>query len=151
MAESVCNVLFLYTGNSARSILAESIMRRDGADHFQTFSAGSQRRGDVNPLAIQTLERLHYPTDGLCSKSRDEFELSATPKMDFVFTICDSAAGETYAIWPRQPIRAHWGIADPSMDEGTDIEKLAAFAMLQHTLTLQHLGPSHGASTGASR
>lgn len=170
MTARVFNVLFLCTGNSARSILAESILRRDGADRFQAFSAGSQPKGEVNPLALQTLERMNYPTEGLRSKSWDEFELAGAPKMDFVFTVCDSAAGETCPIWPGQPIRAHWGIEYPSHVEGTSIEKLAAFATafrylknriiafaalpgdkLQHALTLQQIGQSEGASTGASR
>jgi arsenate reductase (thioredoxin) len=167
MTDRIFNVLFLCTGNSARSILAESILRHDGAGRFQAFSAGSQPKGEVNPLALRTLERVGYPTAGLRSKSWDEFELPAAPKMDFVFTVCDSAAGETCPIWPGQPMRAHWGIEDPSHVEGTAIEKLAAFATafrylknrivafaalpaekLQHSLTLQQIGRGEGASVG---
>jgi arsenate reductase (thioredoxin) len=122
------NVLFLCTGNSARSILAESILAKEGAGRFNAFSAGSHPKGAVNPLAIETLEKLGYPTVGLRSKSWDEFEKPGSPQMDFVFTVCDSAAGEVCPIWPGQPIRAHWGIEDPAAVEGTHIGKLTAFA-----------------------
>jgi arsenate reductase (thioredoxin) len=122
------NVLFLCTGNSARSILAESILAKDGADRFRAFSAGSQPKGEVNPLALETLKSLNYPTEGLRSKSWDEFEATGAPLMDFVITVCDNAAGEVCPIWPGHPIRAHWGIEDPAPVDGTHIDKLAAFA-----------------------
>lgn len=127
MADRVFNVLFLCTGNTARSILAESILRKDGAGRFNTFSAGSQPKGIVNPFALKVLTSLNYPTDNLRSKSWEEFAVSGAPEMDFVFTVCDNAAGESCPIWPGQPMTAHWGIEDPAAVEGTDIQKEAAF------------------------
>jgi protein-tyrosine-phosphatase len=127
MTEQIYNVLFLCTGNSARSVLAESILRKDGRGRFQAFSAGSQPKGEVNPFAIEVLESLDYPTDGLRSKSWQEFAVAGAPVMDFVFTVCDSAAGESCPVWPGQPMTAHWGIEDPASVEGTDIQKEAAF------------------------
>lgn len=127
MSERVYNVLFLCTGNSARSILAEAILRKDGRGRFRAFSAGSQPRGAVNPFAIRVLSKLDYPTDDLRSKSWEEFAAADAPAMDFVFTVCDNAAGETCPVWPGQPMSAHWGIGDPAEVEGTDIEKEAAF------------------------
>lgn len=127
MSERIYNVLFLCTGNSARSILAESILRKDGGRHFRAFSAGSQPKGAVNPLAIRVLESLDYPTDDLRSKSWEEFASPDAPVMDFVFTVCDNAAGESCPVWPGQPMTAHWGIEDPAEAAGTDIEKEAAF------------------------
>jgi arsenate reductase len=127
MSERNYNVLFLCTGNSARSILAESILRKDGRGHFRSFSAGSQPKGAVNPFAIKVLESLDYPTDDLRSKSWEEFARSTAPVMDFVFTVCDNAAGESCPVWPGQPMTAHWGIEDPAEVKGTDIEKEAAF------------------------
>jgi arsenate reductase len=121
------NVLFLCTGNSARSILAESILKKDGAGRFQAFSAGSQPKGAVNPFALTTLKALEYPADGFRSKSWEEFAQLGAPAMDFVFTVCDNAAGETCPTWPGQPMTAHWGIEDPAAVEGTDIEKERAF------------------------
>ena len=129
MAERVFNVLFLCTGNSARSILAESILRKDGAGRFRAFSAGSHPKGAVNPFALKVLESLDYPTDGLRSKSWEEFAAPGAPEMDFVFTVCDSAAGEACPVWPGQPMTAHWGIEDPAAVEGTDIQKEAAFVL----------------------
>jgi protein-tyrosine-phosphatase/N-acetylglutamate synthase-like GNAT family acetyltransferase len=123
------NVLFLCTGNTARSILAESILRKEGAGRFNAFSAGSQPKGQVNPFALKVLAALDYPTDGLRSKPWDEFASPGAPVMDFVFTVCDSAAGEMCPIWPGQPMTAHWGIEDPAAVEGSDIEKERAFSM----------------------
>lgn len=127
MPDHLYNVLFLCTGNSARSILAESILRKDGADRFRSFSAGSTPKGAVHPTALRTLETLDYPTEGMRSKSWLEFADSNAPVMDFVFTVCDNAAGEACPIWPGQPLTAHWGIEDPAEAEGTDLEKQAAF------------------------
>lgn len=127
MSDRVFNVLFLCTGNTARSILAESILRKLGADRFRAFSAGSQPKGQVNPFALKVLEANDCPVDGLRSKSWDEFAAAGAPVMDFVFTVCDNAAGEACPFWPGQPMTAHWGIEDPAAVEGTDIEKLAAF------------------------
>ena len=127
MSERIYNVLFLCIGNSARSILAESILRKDGRRHFRAFSAGSQPKGTVNPLAIKVLNSLDYPTDGLRSKSWEEFAAPDAPVMDFVFTVCDNAAGESCPVWPGQPLTAHWGIEDPAEIEGTAIQKEAAF------------------------
>lgn len=121
------NVLFLCTGNTARSILAEGILRQDGAGRFNAYSAGSQPKGMVNPFAIKTLAAFGYPVDGYRSKSWDEFAVAGGPKMDFVFTVCDNAAGEVCPIWPGQPITAHWGVEDPAAVEGSDIEKQTAF------------------------
>ena len=129
MSEHIYNVLFLCTGNSARSILAEAILNKDGAGRFHAFSAGSHPKGVVNPLAIKVLESNGYPTDGLRSKSWDEFGRSGAPVMDFVFTVCDNAAGEVCPAWPGQPMTAHWGIEDPAAVQGTDIQKEAAFDM----------------------
>ena len=133
MSERIYNVLFLCTGNSARSILAESILRKDGRPHFRAFSAGSQPKGAVNPFAIKVLKSLDFPIDDLRSKSWEEFASPDAPAMDFVFTVCDNAAGESCPVWPGQPMTAHWGIEDPAEVEGTDIQKEAAFvAALRH-------------------
>jgi len=121
------NVLFLCTGNSARSILAESILRKEGAGRFNAFSAGSHPKGTVNPFALKVLEGLNFPTDNLRSKSWEEFAASGAPVMDFVFTVCDNAAGEACPVWPGQPMTAHWGVEDPAAVEGTDIQKETAF------------------------
>ena len=129
MADRVFNVLFLCTGNSARSILAEGILRKDGAGRFNVFSAGSHPKGVVNPFALKVLESLNYPTDGMRSKSWEEFATPGAPEMDFVFTVCDNAAGEACPVWPGQPMTAHWGIEDPAAVEGTDIEKETAFVL----------------------
>ncbi|MEI5679511.1 MULTISPECIES: arsenate reductase ArsC [unclassified Mesorhizobium] len=128
MTDRIYNVLFLCTGNSARSILAESILRQEGAGRFNSFSAGSQPKGTVNPFALKVLEALDYPSDGFRSKAWDEFAAAGAPEMDFVFTVCDDAAGEACPVWPGQPMTAHWGIEDPSNVEGTDIEKERAFS-----------------------
>lgn len=123
----VFNVLFLCTGNSARSILAEGLMNHWGKGRFQAFSAGSQPKGAVHPLALETLARAHLPTDGYRSKSWDEFGQADAVPMDFIFTVCDSAAGETCPFWPGQPMTAHWGVPDPAAVEGSDDEKRRAF------------------------
>lgn len=127
MSDAIYNVLFLCTGNTARSVLAESILRKEGAGRFRAFSAGSQPKGTVNPFALKALASEGYPTDGLRSKSWDEFSGPDTPKMDFIFTVCDSAAGETCPFWPGNPMTAHWGIEDPAAVEGTDVDKERAF------------------------
>jgi arsenate reductase len=127
MSERVYNFLFLCTGNSARSILAEAILRKDGDGRFRAFSAGSLPKGAINPFALPLLRKLDYPTDDLRSKSWEEFAVADAPVMDFVFTVCDNAAGEACPIWPGQPMSAHWGIEDPAEVVGTDIEKEAAF------------------------
>ena len=127
MTDRIYNVLFLCTGNSARSILAESILRKDGQARYRSFSAGSQPKGQVNPFALKVLKSLNYPVDGMRSKSWQEFAAPDAPVMDFVFTVCDSAAGESCPVWPGQPMTAHWGIEDPLAVEGKDIEKEAAF------------------------
>ena len=127
MSDRVYNVLFLCTGNSARSVLAESILKKDGAGRFRAFSAGSQPKGLVNPFALKVLRGLDYPWQGFRSKSWLEFAQADAPKMDFVFTVCDSAAGEACPIWAGQPMTAHWGIEDPAAVEGSDLEKEAAF------------------------
>jgi arsenate reductase len=128
------NVLFLCTGNSARSIIAESILRQAGAGRFHAFSAGSHPAGRVNPFAIELLERNRLPTGGLRSKNWDEFARPGAPKLDFVFTVCDNAAGEVCPVWPGQPMTAHWSIPDPAAVEGTDDEKRKAFSEACHTL-----------------
>ena len=127
MAEKAYNVLFLCTGNSARSILAESIMNRHGKGQFRGFSAGSHPNGRVNPFAVALLRQLDFPTQGLRSKSWDEFAAPNSPHLDFVITVCDNAAGEVCPYWPGQPMTAHWGIPDPAAVEGTDVEKMTAF------------------------
>jgi len=121
------NVLFLCTGNSARSILAESILNHRARGRFRGFSAGSHPKGAVHPLAWTLLERMGLPTEGLRSKAWDEFSQPGAPPLDFVFTVCDNAAGEVCPIWPGQPMTAHWGQPDPAAVVGTDLEKVSAF------------------------
>jgi arsenate reductase (thioredoxin) len=127
VASPLYNVLFLCTGNSARSIMAEGILRKEGAGRFAAFSAGSHPKGAVNPLATRVLASFGYPSDGYRSKAWDEFAAPDAPKMDFVFTVCDSAAGEACPVWPGQPMTAHWGIEDPAAVEGNPVQKEAAF------------------------
>lgn len=122
------NVLFLCTGNSARSILAEAILNKDGAGRFRAWSAGSMPKRAVNPFALKTLAHFGYPTEGLRSKPWDEFAVPGAPALDFVLTVCDNAAGEACPVWPGQPMTAHWGIEDPAAVDGSDIQKQAAFA-----------------------
>ncbi|MBC7314541.1 MAG: arsenate reductase ArsC [Rhizobium sp.] len=128
MTQEHFNVLFLCTGNSARSILAESCLNREGRGRFTAYSAGSHPKGEVHPMAIDLLKRSNYDTSGLRSKSWDEFAVPGAPKMDFVFTVCDSAAAEACPVWPGQPMTAHWGVPDPAALEGTETEKALAFA-----------------------
>jgi arsenate reductase (thioredoxin) len=134
MPDRVYNVLFLCTGNSARSILAEAMLNKDGQGRFRSYSAGSQPKGEPHPLALQTLRESDYPVHGLRSKSWDEFAAPGAPVMDFVFTVCDNAAGETCPFWPGQPVTAHWGIEDPAAAEGSEIERKRAFVTAQRYL-----------------
>lgn len=129
MSDRVYNVMFLCTGNTARSIMAEAILRLDGLGHFRVFSAGSHPKGEVNLFALKVLESYDYPVDGLRSKSWDEFSGPDAPVMDFVFTVCDNAAAETCPVWPGHPMTAHWGIDDPAVVTGPDIEKEKAFVL----------------------
>ena len=127
MPDRVYNVLFLCTGNSARSILAEAILNRAGKGRFRGFSAGSQPKTQVNPHTLNLLRHLGYDTSALRSKSWHEFAVAGAPPLDFVFTVCDNAAGETCPFWPGQPMTAHWGIPDPAAAEGSEAEIAAAF------------------------
>lgn len=126
-AHKIYNVLFLCTGNSARSILAEALVNHWGEGRFHAFSAGSFPKGQVHPLALKLLEGMKLPVEGLRSKSWDEFAAPGSPPIDFVFTVCDNAAGEVCPIWPGKPMTAHWGIPDPAAAEGTELEKNFAF------------------------
>jgi arsenate reductase len=128
MADKPYNILFLCTGNSARSILAESVLNRLGNGRLRGFSAGSSPKGHVHPYALELLERQDYPTSHLRSKSWDEFAGPGTGPLDFVFTVCDNAAGEVCPIWPGQPMTAHWGLPDPAAAEGAEAERRLAFA-----------------------
>ncbi len=134
MAGPVFNVLFLCTGNSARSILAESLLNHFGKGRFRAFSAGSQPTGRVNSFARALLEKNHYLTGELRSKSWDEFAQPAAPQFDFVITVCDNAAGEVCPVWPGQPMTAHWGIPDPAAVEGSDDIKRHAFVEAMNQL-----------------
>jgi len=127
MPDGIYNVLFLCTGNSARSVLAEAILNKIGAGKFRAYSAGSQPKGRVNPNTLQLLQRLGYDTTGLWSKSWAVFAQPTAPNLDFVFTVCDDAAGEACPVWPGQPMTAHWGIPDPAAATGTDAGIAAAF------------------------
>ena len=127
MVHRVYNVLFLCTGNSARSILAECAMRRWGPPRFQAFSAGSQPKAAPHPATLETLRVFNYDTGDLRSKSWDEFATPAAPELDFVFTVCDNARGETCPLWPGQPMTAHWGIEDPAAFEGPEAQQLRLF------------------------
>ncbi len=127
MSEKIYNVLFICTHNSARSILAEALLNHFGGGRFKGYSAGSFPSGTVNPLALATLERLHVPVVDARSKNWEEFAVPGAPALDFVFTVCDNAAGEVCPVWPGQPMSAHWGVPDPSTFEGTEDEVDRAF------------------------
>jgi arsenate reductase len=129
------NVLFLCTGNSARSIMAEAILNRASQGKFNAYSAGSHPKGRVHPYALELLQRLHYDISGLRSKSWEEFTRPDAPKLDFVFTVCDAAAAEACPVWPSQPMTAHWGIPDPAETAGTEAEIRLAFADALRMLT----------------
>lgn len=126
MTDKIYNVLFICTGNSARSILAEGLMNHYGADRFKAYSAGSHPTGRVNPLARQALRKFGIEADEFRSKNWDEFSRDGSPELDFVFTVCDKAAGEVCPNWPGQPVTAHWGVADPAAVEGSDEQKQQA-------------------------
>ena len=128
MTDRKYNVLFLCTGNSARSIIAEAILAREGAGNFKAYSAGSQPIGKIHPYAADLLKKLNHDVSKLESKSWDRFAKPRAPKMDFVFTVCDSAAAETCPVWPGHPVTAHWGVPDPAAVEGTESEMRLAFA-----------------------
>jgi arsenate reductase len=127
MSNQTYNVLFLCTGNSARSILAESLVNYWGNGKFRGFSAGSFPKGQVHPLALDLLKRMGLPAEGFRSKSWDEFAAAGAPPLDFIFTVCDDAAGEVCPVWPGKPMAAHWGVADPAAVEGSESDKAIAF------------------------
>jgi protein-tyrosine-phosphatase len=134
MADRPYNVLFLCTGNSARSVLAESLLNHWGKGRFRGYSAGSFPKGQVHPISIALLKQLNLPTEGLRSKSWSEFAALGAPALDFVFTVCDNAAGEVCPVWPGKPMTAHWGVEDPAAVEGTDADKWAAFRQVLREL-----------------
>jgi arsenate reductase len=134
MADRTYNVLFLCTGNTSRSILAEGLLRKDGAGRFNAYSAGSQPKGTVSPIALRVLGVHGYPTDGYRSKSWDEYTEAGAPQMDFVITVCDSAAGEACPLWPGHPSICHWEIENPAKVEGSDAEKERVFTQAFQSL-----------------
>ena len=135
MTDRVYNVLFLCTGNSARSVIAEAVMNREGAGRFVAYSAGSMPTGQLNPYALELLSNNNFPVGELRSKSWDEFAEPGSPEMDFVFTVCDNAANEVCPIWPGKPLSAHWGVPDPAAVEGSEAVKRAAFAETMRQMT----------------
>ncbi|RAU21795.1 ArsR family transcriptional regulator [Paramagnetospirillum kuznetsovii] len=147
MSEKIYNVLFLCTGNSARSIMAECIMNREGNGKFRAFSAGSQPKGAIDPTVFNLLKKLNFSTDSLRSKSWEEFAGPGAPELDFVFTVCDNAAGEVCPVWPGQPMSAHWGVPDPAGFEGSAVEKAALTAevmrMLNNRISIFSALPIH--------
>ena len=140
MSDRIYNVLFLCSGNSARSIFAEALLNQLGAGRFRAFSAGSQPAGEVHPLTMEVLSRLGFDTSFARSKNWDEFAVAGAPELDFVFTVCDKAAGEVCPVWPGQPMTAHWGVPDPAAVEGSDEDKrkafVAAFSVLSARINL---------------
>ncbi|MHB2268003.1 arsenate reductase ArsC [Aliihoeflea sp. PC F10.4] len=134
MSEPVYNVLFLCTGNSARSILAEAILNHMGNGRFRAFSAGSQPKGQVHPLAIETLQHFDFPVNGLRSKNWDEFSSPSAPVMNFVFTVCDNATGEACPVWPGHPMTAHWGIEDPAAISDPVAQRTAFVTALRYLM-----------------
>lgn len=134
MSDKPLNVLFLCTGNSARSILAEALVNHWGRGKFVGFSAGSSPKGQVHPIALELLKHMKMPTDGMRSKSWDEFAKPDAPRLDFVFTVCDNAAGEMCPVWPGQPMTAHWGVEDPAAVDGSETDKWMAFRKAFHEL-----------------
>lgn len=171
MTTKIYNVLFLCTGNSARSIIGEAVMKKLGSGRFRAYSAGSQPRGEVHPMALSVLNGMGYETRGVYSKSWDEFSKPDAPEFDFIFTVCDSAAGETCPVWIGHPVTAHWGIEDPAAVEGEAqreaflqalrylTRRIELFLMLPHdsldemTMSkhLREIGQTEGASSGAGK
>jgi arsenate reductase len=147
MSDSTYNVLYLCTGNSARSIMAEVMMNHIGKGRFVAHSAGSHPTGRVNPFAIETMRRMGLPVEGLRSKSWDEFAAPGAPAIDFIFTVCDNAAGEVCPVWPGHPMTAHWGVQDPAAVEGSDESRLVAFQqaarLLKRRIELFRAMPLH--------
>lgn len=133
-ADRIYNVLFLCTGNSARSIMGEALLNHVGEGRFRGYSAGSTPKGEVHPMTLATLRKAGIATDGLRSKPWDEFAVPDAPKMDFVFTVCDNAAGEVCPVWPGQPMTAHWGIEDPAAVEGSEVAKREAVSVASRLL-----------------
>lgn len=149
------NVLFLCTGNSARSVMAEAYLNAAGEGRFKAYSAGSHPAGQVNPFALELLARKHVPVSGLRSKSWDEFARPGAPQLDFIFTVCDNAAGEVCPVWPGKPMTAHWGVPDPAAVTGTDEDKRKAFQRafveLSARINLLIALPIHKLEAGALR